>query len=65
MLVLTRKPGQKIIVTVPAGCAEQTIEITIGDYHRGKTPIGVEASHEIKIDREEVYLSKSQAARNN
>lgn len=51
MLVLTRKPGEKVFVG-------DKIVITVIESDRGRTRIGIEAPKEIPIEREEVRARK-------
>lgn len=48
MLILTRKPGEKIIIN-------DNIILTLIDSVNGKARIGIEAPKEIDVHREEVY----------
>jgi carbon storage regulator len=51
MLVLTRKPGEAIIIG-------NNIKITVVDIGHGRVKIGVEAPANVSIDREEVFERK-------
>jgi len=57
MLVLSRRPGERIIVTLPTG---DTIIIGIGgvDATTNGVKIGLDAPRSITIDREEVWERK-------
>lgn len=49
MLVLTRNPGESIIIG-------NTIKITnLGTNKRGKVKLGIEAPQSITVHREEIY----------
>ena len=51
MLVLTRKPGEQIVI---AG----NIRLTVVSVGPGRVKIGIEAPDSVKIDRQEVYDRK-------
>lgn len=51
MLVLTRKPGEQIVI---AG----NIRLTVVSVGPGRVKIGIEAPESVKIDRQEVYDRK-------
>lgn len=51
MLVLSRMLGEKIVIQ----CGGEIITIAVADIRRDKVRIGVEASKEVRIDREEIY----------
>lgn len=48
MLILSRKPGESIIL-------DGGIKITVTDIQRGQVKIGIEAPSEIKVYREEIH----------
>lgn len=48
MLVLTRKPGEQIIIG-------DNIRITVVSIGPGRVKIGVDAPANVKVDRQEVY----------
>jgi carbon storage regulator len=48
MLVLTRKPGEQIIIA-------DNIRITVVSVGPGRVKIGVEAPPTVKVDRQEVF----------
>lgn len=51
MLVLSRKIGETIVVG-------DTIRITVVDVGQGRVKIGVQAPHNVSVDREEIYDKK-------
>jgi carbon storage regulator CsrA len=51
MLVLTRKPGEQIVIG-------NTIRITVVAVGHGRVKIGVEAPPDVSIDRQEVHARK-------
>lgn len=53
MLVLTRKPGEQIIIG-------NTIRVTVVSVGHGRVKIGVEAPPNVSIDRQEVHDRKAQ-----
>jgi|SRR5579883_2441209 len=55
MLVLTRKPGEQIIIG-------DAIRITVVSIGHGRVKIGVEAPSNVSIDRQEVHDRKAQEA---
>lgn len=55
MLVLSRKRGQKIIVTTREG---DLIEIEFVDWNGNYGRIGITAPECITVDREEVHIDK-------
>lgn len=56
MLVLTRRAGERLIISVP-GIEPITVAVT-GAV--GQVRIGVDAPKDVGIDREEIYLKKLQ-----
>ena len=52
MLVLTRKPGEAIIVN-------DNIRITVVELGNGRVKIGIEAPANVSIDRQEVHDRKN------
>ena len=56
MLCLTRKPGEKIVITGPA-------TITVLSVGTGRTKLGIEAAPEVTVDREEVAKRKEEERR--
>lgn len=48
MLVLTRKPGEKIIIG-------NNIRLTVVSVGPGRVKIGIEAPENIRVDRQEVF----------
>lgn len=51
MLVLTRKPGEQIIVA-------DNIRITVVSVGNGRVKIGIEAPRGVRIDRQEIHERK-------
>lgn len=52
MLVLTRRVGEKIIITTPSG---ERIVVSVAQMGReGKVRLGIEANREVMIHREEI-----------
>ena len=52
MLVLTRKPGEQIVV-------QGNIRITVVSVGPGRVKIGIEAPPDVQIDRQEIHEKKS------
>ncbi len=55
MLTLTRKVGEKIIVTLEDGT---TVEIVVREIRKNQARIGIKAPPTIKIFREEIFDNK-------
>lgn len=56
MLILSRKPGESLIITASNG---EVIEVHISKKTQGnQIRIGVEAPRGVIVDREEVHLRK-------
>lgn len=55
MLVLTRKPGEQVII-------QGNITITIVSVGPGRVKIGIVAPPDVKVDREEVHARKQDEA---
>lgn len=55
MLVLTRRPHEKVFLTMPDGTL---IKVSLVEIDRTKARIGFEANLDVLIDREEVYRFK-------
>lgn len=51
MLVLTRKPGEQIIIA-------DNIRITVVSIGPGRVKIGIEAPPSVKVDRQEIHDKK-------
>jgi len=51
MLVLTRYPGESIIITSASGCR---IEISIIDVRGDKVRLGIEAPRSVTVHRKEI-----------
>ncbi len=58
MLVLTRRPNERIRVQVPAGNGTVTVWISVVELIGGKARIGVDAPPNVRVDREEIALAK-------
>ena len=52
MLVLTRRPGERIILTIGAG---QVIAVEVLDVRNGAARLGLTAPPSVRIDRAEVH----------
>lgn len=56
MLVLTRKTGEKIMIEAPNGeGGTEVIEVVAKEIRRNQVRIGIDASEDIPVHREEVY----------
>lgn len=55
MLVLTRRPGESIILSLADGT---TAKIEVSQVNGGQVRIGVDAPKSIGVDREEIYIAK-------
>ena len=53
MLILTRKLGESVIIG-------DNIKITIVKIHKQKVTLGVDASKNVIVDREEIYMKKNE-----
>lgn len=51
MLVLSRRPGESIILTLPSG---ETIRVTVVKIDRGKMKLSFTAPENVRIMREEL-----------
>ncbi len=51
MLILTRRPGESIIIELPTG---QQIEVTVLGIKGNQVRIGTEAPKDIAVHREEI-----------
>jgi carbon storage regulator len=60
MLVLSRKPGESVVLT----CGNQTITVTFVDQRGGKIRLGFIAPEEVGIWREELVDQSSEASKN-
>ncbi len=58
MLVLSRRKGEKLVITVPPSSTPQQIEVVYLSKDRGK--LGVEAPPEVKVRRGEVKDTNGQ-----
>jgi carbon storage regulator len=53
MLILTRKLGESVIIG-------DNIKITIVKIHKQKVKLGVDASKNVIVNREEIYMKKKE-----
>lgn len=51
MLVLSRKPGEKILIG-------DDIEIMVSSVHKNSVKLSIDAPKHVKVDREEIRRSK-------
>lgn len=56
MLVLSRNVGQKLRITLEDG---RQIDVVVVEIRGDKVRIGVEADRTIRVDREEIAISKA------
>ena len=55
MLVLTRRKGEKLLITFPKGTTpDDVLEVVIADVSRDRVRVGLTAPSHIKILRSEV-----------
>ena len=54
-LVLSRLPGQEIIITAPSG---DKIVVALHSIQSGRAQVRVEAPREYTVDRKELYIAK-------
>ncbi len=57
-LVLTRREGERIIITTPAG---ETITVTVNDIGRDRVRLEIAADKNVRIDREEIDAARREA----
>lgn len=55
MLVLSRKVGEEIVITVPPSAAPQTIVVRQVEVRNDRGRIGVTAERTVSVHRREVY----------
>tara|TARA_R110001583_G_scaffold25218_1_gene91433 strand:- start:2004 stop:2186 length:183 start_codon:yes stop_codon:yes gene_type:complete len=55
MLILTRRPGEALVMETGSG---EVIKVVVIDNRGAQVRMGVIASKEISVDREEIYLRK-------
>jgi carbon storage regulator len=60
MLILSRRPGEKIILYTDEGLK---IVLTALERHTGQMRIGVDAPVGVHVDREEIYIRKLEQAK--
>lgn len=56
MLILTRRPGEKIVI------ADREITIEILQARNGQVRIGIDAPKGVRVDREEIYVRRQAEA---
>lgn len=63
MLVLSRKAGEKVVVTVPPSDKETKVEVIVTEQRHDRTRIGFVAPRNVSIHRQEIYdaMRKEQA----
>jgi carbon storage regulator CsrA len=54
MLILSRKNGEKIVITLPPSTTPQRVEILVHEARMRQVRLGVEAEPSVIIHREEV-----------
>lgn len=54
MLVLTRRPGDRVIIETGA----ERIEVVCCEVGRGQVKLGFIAPESVSVDREEIWLKK-------
>lgn len=55
MLILTRRPNEKIVIETPSG---EVVEVTVLGTNGPQVRMGVMAPQATTIDREEIYKRK-------
>lgn len=60
MLILSRRPGEKIIMCTKDGVK---IVLTALERHTGQIRFGIDAPAGVSIDREEIYIRKLEQAK--
>ena len=55
MLILTRRPGEALVMTTQAG---EEIKVVVIDKSGAQVRMGVIANHAVTVDREEIHLRK-------
>jgi carbon storage regulator len=64
MLVLTRLPGERIVIPIDLGPDyRQTITIAVVDVRGDKVRIGIDAPQDIRVWREEIYFPPEEKTR--
>jgi carbon storage regulator CsrA len=59
MLILSRFPGQRVVV----GEGPDAVVVTVAEVKPGRVLLGFDAPPDVRIDREEVRAAKNRAAR--
>jgi carbon storage regulator CsrA len=59
MLILSRFPGQRVVVGEGPGA----VVVTVAEVKPGRVLLGFDAPPDVRIDREEVRAAKNRAAR--
>lgn len=60
MLVITRRPGEWVVITV----GDVEIRMQLNEFIRGKIRLSFDAPRSVQIDREEVHERKLMEKRN-
>jgi len=55
MLILTRRPGEALVMTTPSG---EEIKVVVIDKDGAQVRMGVIADQKVAVDREEIHLRK-------
>lgn len=58
MLVLARRLGERVVVTMPDG---RLVRVLLVDVDRGKVRLGFDAPPDVLVDREEVHARREAA----
>lgn len=61
MLVLTRRPGEWVRITLPDGTQ---VKVVITAVDRNEVRVGFEADRSVRVDREEVAVIKDAERKN-
>ena len=62
MLILTRKPGEKITITVPTSAKAATVTVKVVEIvSRNRVRLGLEGPDEVRFHRSEAADKKSAA----
>ncbi|NWN92264.1 carbon storage regulator [Marinobacter adhaerens] len=60
MLILSRKPGESLVMTTESG---EEIQLIVLQSSGIQVRMGVDANHSVTIDREEIHLKKQAEAK--
>lgn len=55
MLILTRRPGEALVMETESG---ETIKVVVIDNRGAQVRMGVIADQKVSVDREEIHLRK-------